>query len=188
MAQRCDHLTLAVIRHLAVHFAMVLVRATSPFNYPVAMTPQIGHPGPDFELPATTGQTISLKSLRGSKVVVTFFPFAFTGICTGELCTLRDRSLEFATADAVVLGVSCDSRHTQAAFANDQDLQIPLLSDFWPHGEVARRYGVFVDAVGAANRGTFVIDRDGILRWSVVTELGEARDSDDYLKALTDIA
>lgn len=151
------------------------------------MTAQIGQPAPDFDLPATTGERISLQSLRGHKVVLMFFPFAFSGICSGELCTLRDRSLEFTTTDAVVLGVSCDSRQTLGAFAKDQELQIPLLSDFWPHGEVAQRYGVFVDKVGAANRGTFVIDREGVLRWSVVTDLGTARDSDAYLKALADI-
>jgi peroxiredoxin len=151
------------------------------------MTSLIGQPAPGFDLPATTGERVSLQSLRGRKVVLMFFPFAFSGICTGELCTVRDRSLEFTSTDAVVLGASCDSRQTLAAFAKEQNLQIPLLSDFWPHGDVARRYDVFVDAVGAANRGTFVIDREGVLRWSVVTELGTARDSDAYLKALADI-
>lgn len=151
------------------------------------MTPTIGAPAPDFDLPGTTGARISLESLRGQKVVLIFFPFAFTGICTGELCEMRDRSLDFASDDAVVLGISCDSKATQAAFAKAENLSMPLLSDFWPHGETSQKYGVFLDSLGAANRGTFVIDRDGILRWSVVTELGVARDPQEYLKALAEI-
>ncbi|MEI2644042.1 MAG: peroxiredoxin [Candidatus Nanopelagicales bacterium] len=151
------------------------------------MSPAIGQPAPGFDLPASTGKNISLASLRGSKVVLQFFPFAFTGICTGELCDLRDRSLDFQADDALVLGVSCDSRATLAAFAKAEDLQMPLLSDFWPHGAVAGAYGVFLDTLGAANRGTFIIDADGILRWSVVTGLGEPRDTTDYLKALAEI-
>lgn len=151
------------------------------------MTPMIGQPAPDFELPSTTGEKISLQSLRGRNVVMIFFPFAFTGICTGELCQMRDRSLDFSSDDAAVLGISCDSRQTLEAFAKAENLSMPLLSDFWPHGKTATDYGVFLDFLGAANRGTFIIDRDGILRWSVVTELGKPRDPQDYLKALADI-
>ena len=152
------------------------------------MTPAIGAPAPDFDLPSTTGEKISLTSLRGRKVVLIFFPFAFTGVCTGELCELRDRALDFQTDDATVLGISCDTRQTLTAFAKAENLPMPLLSDFWPHGKTATDYGVFLDFLGAANRGTFVIDREGILRWSVVTELGVARDPQEYLKALAEIA
>lgn len=151
------------------------------------MTATIGQPAPDFDLPSTTGDRISLASLRGHKVVLVFFPFAFTGICTGELCELRDRALDFQPEDATVLGISCDSRQTLQAFATAESLPMTLLSDFWPHGKTATDYGVFVEPVGAANRGTFVIDREGILRWSVVTELGKARDPQEYLKALAEI-
>jgi mycoredoxin-dependent peroxiredoxin len=151
------------------------------------MTPKIGQPAPAFELPSTTGEKISLQSLRGRNVVVVFFPFAFTGICTGELCEMRDRSLDFSSDEAVVLGISCDSRQTLEAFAKAENLAMPLLSDFWPHGKTATDYGVFLDFLGAANRGTFIIDREGVLRWSVVTELGKPRDPQDYLKALADI-
>lgn len=151
------------------------------------MTLAIGQPAPDFELPSTTGDKVSLLSLRGQKVVLVFFPFAFTGVCTGELCEIRDRSLDFTADDAAVFGISCDSRATLTAFAKAENLPMPLLSDFWPHGETATKYGVFLDFLGAANRGTFIIDRDGILRWSVVTELGVAREPQDYLKALAEI-
>lgn len=151
------------------------------------MTAIIGAPAPDFELPSTEGDTVSLSSLRGRKVVLVFFPFAFTGVCTGEMCDIRDRSLEFTSDDAAVFGISCDSRATLQAFAKAENLPMPLLSDFWPHGKTSTDYGVFLDFLGAANRGTFVIDREGILRWSVVTELGVARDPQEYLKALADI-
>lgn len=152
------------------------------------MTLTIGAPAPDFELPSSTGGKISLSSLRGHKVVLVFFPFAFTGVCTGELCEMRERALDFSVDEATVLGISCDSRQTLAAFAKAENLPMPLLSDFWPHGETATKYGVFLDFLGAANRGTFVIDREGILRWSVVTDLGVARDPQEYLKALAEIA
>lgn len=151
------------------------------------MTPTIGEQAPAFEVPSTSGGSLSLESLRGRNVVIVFFPFAFTGICTGELCTLRDRELDFRSDEAAVLGISCDSRQTLQAFAAAENLSMPLLSDFWPHGDTASKYGVFLDFLGAANRGTFIIDRDGILRWSVVTELGQARDPQDYLKALAEI-
>lgn len=150
------------------------------------MSPQIGQPAPDFDLPATTGERISLSSLRGNKVVVMFYPFSFTGICTGELCDIRDR-WAVPQDDAVVLAISCDPGPSQKAFAAAENFAIPLLSDFWPHGETARAYGVFLEQVGAANRGTFVIDREGILRWSVVTELGVARNSEEYAAALAEI-
>lgn len=152
------------------------------------MTATIGAPAPDFELPSTTGEKISLSSLRGRNVVLIFFPFAFTGICTGELCEMRDRSLEFSADGAAVFGISCDSRQTLEAFAKAENLSMPLLSDFWPHGETASKYGVFLDFLGAANRGTFIIDGEGILRWSVVTELGKPRDPQEYLKALAEIS
>lgn len=151
------------------------------------MTLQIGDPAPDFELPATTGERVRLSALRGSKVLLAFYPFSFTGICTGEMCEIRDHAMDFTKVDAVTLGISCDPPPSQAVFAQQEGFEFPLLSDFWPHGEVARAYGVFVEHVGAANRGTFIIDSDGILRWSVVTELGKARDTKDYITALENI-
>lgn len=152
------------------------------------MTLQVGQPAPDFDLPATTGERITLSGLRGQKVVVMFFPFAFTGICTGEVCALSEGLGEFGDLDATVLSISCDAAPTQARFAEQEGLSYPLLSDFWPHGEVARSYGVFLDHIGAANRGTFIIDRDGNLAWSVVTALGEPRDVAEYTSVLQGLA
>ena len=147
----------------------------------------VGSQAPDFTLPSTSGDPVTLSALRGQKVVLMFYPYAFTGVCTGEVCALSDDLSSFAELDAQVLSVSCDALPTLKKFAAEENLAYPLLSDFWPHGAVAGAYGVFLDTLGAANRGTFIIDADGILRWSVVTGLGEPRDTTDYLKALAEI-
>lgn len=150
------------------------------------MTIAIGSPAPEFTLKNQFGEEISLASFRGSKnVVLMFYPFAFTGTCTGELCTIRDQYADYVNDDTVTLSVSCDSPYTLKVFGEQEQLSHHLLSDFWPHGEVARSYGVFLDDKGFATRGTFVIDKDGIVRWSVVNGPGEARDSDAVRQALS---
>jgi peroxiredoxin len=149
------------------------------------MTVEIGSAAPEFSLRNQHGQTVSLADFRGTKnVLLMFYPFAFTGTCTGELCTIRDRYTDFVNDETEVLSVSCDSVHTLRVFAEQERLQHSLVSDFWPHGATATAYGAFNEAIGAANRASFVIDREGIVRWSVVTGLGEARSADDYLAAL----
>ncbi len=147
----------------------------------------IGEPAPDFDLTATIGGRVRLSDHRGSKVVVVFYPFAFSGICTGELCQTRDITSDLAALDAVVLGVSCDPLESLWAFAGRESLSFPLLSDFWPHGEVAKEYGVFVDKIGAADRGTFIIDRQGAVAGAIVTELGRPRDPQAYREVLAGI-
>jgi peroxiredoxin len=116
-----------------------------------------------------------------------FFPKAFTGICTDELCAIRDETAIVEDEGTVVLSVSCDTSATLKAFADSQGYTHQLLSDFWPHGEVAQSYGVFLDTAGIALRATFVIDREGIVRWSVVNQPGEARSVADYTVALAAI-
>lgn len=149
------------------------------------MAIQVGQPAPEFTLPSQYGEQVSLADFRGRRnVLLMFYPFAFTGICTGELCTIRDRYTDFVNDDTVVLSVSCDSMHTLKVFAAQEGLTHPLLSDFWPHGEVSRAYGVFLEDKGFSTRGSFVIDRDGIVRWAVVKGPGEARSADDYAQAL----
>lgn len=149
------------------------------------MAVEIGQPAPEFTLPDQFGEQVSLADYRGKKnVLVMFYPFAFTGTCTGELCTIRDRYTDFVNDETVVLSISCDSTHTLKVFAAQEGLTHPMLSDFWPHGEVSRAYGVFVDERGFATRGSFVIDKDGIVRWAVVNGPGEARSADDYAAAL----
>ncbi|MFS4094846.1 peroxiredoxin [Streptomyces sp. AF1A] len=149
------------------------------------MAIQVGDKAPDFELKDNHGRTVRLADFRGDKnVVLLFYPFAFTGVCTGELCELRDNLPKFADRDTQLLAVSNDSIHTLRVFAEQEGLEYPLLSDFWPHGNVSRAYGVFDEDKGCAVRGTFIIDKEGVVRWTVVNGLPDARDLNDYVKAL----
>jgi mycoredoxin-dependent peroxiredoxin len=149
------------------------------------MPVEVGQAAPDFTLTNQYGQQVTLSDYLGKKnVVLTFYPAAFTGLCTAELCTLRDRSLDFDNDDTVVIGVSCDRVPSLKMFATQEGIDYPLLSDFWPHGDVSRAYGVFMESHGISTRGTFVIDKDGILRWSVINGPGEARDADEIAAAV----
>ncbi len=158
------------------------------------MAIEVGDKAPDFELKDNHGATVRLSDFRGShgshgshgakNVVLLFYPFAFTGVCTGELCELRDNLPRFADRDTQLLAVSNDSIHTLRVFAEQESLEYPLLSDFWPHGEVSRAYGVFAEDKGCAVRGTFVIDKEGVVRWTVVNALPDARDLEAYVRAL----
>ena len=149
------------------------------------MAVEIGEIAPDFTLVNQFGEKVTLSDFRGSKnVVLMFFPFAFTKGCTSELCDLRDRYTALVSDDSVVLSVSCDSLFTLKSFAEAEGLTHPMLSDFWPHGTVAQAYGVFIDSFGMAMRATFVIDKEGVVRWSVVHPKGELRDAEDYAPAL----
>lgn len=149
------------------------------------MAIQVGDKAPDFELKDNHGATVKLSDFRGAKnVVLLFYPFAFTGVCTGELCELRDNLPKFVNDDVQLLAVSNDSIHTLRVFAEQEDLEYPLLSDFWPHGDTSRAYGVFDEDKGCAVRGTFIIDKEGVVRWRVVNGLPDARDLNEYVKAL----
>ena len=149
------------------------------------MAIQVGDKAPDFELKDNHGRTVKLSDFRGEKnVVLLFYPFAFTGVCTGELCELRDNLPKFEGRDTQLLAVSNDSIHTLRVFAEQEGLEYPLLSDFWPHGNISRAYGVFDEDKGCAVRGTFIIDKEGVVRWTVVNGLPDARDLNEYVKAL----
>ena len=152
------------------------------------MALDVGSAAPDFELADQFGQKVSLSSFKGKKnVVITFFPFAFTGTCTGELCALRDDISAFLNDNVQLIAISCDSPFTQKVFAERENYQFSVLSDFWPHGATAKAYGVFEDSRGCALRGTFIIDKSGIVRWSIVNGLGAARDLSEYKKALSSL-
>ncbi len=128
------------------------------------MTLSTGSPAPDFTLKDQDGNDVTLSSFRGKQnVVLVFYPFTFTGVCQGELCSLRDDLSDFQTANAQLLAISCDSRFAQQQWVQQQGFTFPVLSDFWPHGEVSRAYGVFNEQLGAANRATFVIDKNGTI-------------------------
>ncbi|MFE2046896.1 MULTISPECIES: peroxiredoxin [unclassified Streptomyces] len=149
------------------------------------MAIQVGDKAPDFELKDNHGATVRLSDFRGRRnVVLLFYPFAFTGVCTGELCEVRDNLPQFSDRDTQVLAVSNDSIHTLRVFSEQERLEYPLLSDFWPHGNVSRAYGVFDEDKGCAVRGTFIIDREGVVRWTVRNGLPDARDLTEYVKAL----
>jgi len=150
------------------------------------LTVEVGSKAPEFTLKNQFGEAVSLSDFFGKKnVILMFYPFAFTGKCTQELCTIRDERNDFVNEDTQILSISCDPVASLKIFAEDQNLTTPLLSDFWPHGKVSRDYGGFLEDVGFANRGTFVIDKTGIIRWKVVTSPGEIRDTSDYRKALS---
>lgn len=149
------------------------------------MSLEIGQEAPDFTLQNQFGEDVKLSDFRGKKnVVLVFFPMVFTGICTGELCEIQDNRTAFVSDDVQVLGISCDASPSQKMFAEKEGLDYPLLSDFWPHGEVSKLYGAWFEPRGFSMRATFVIDKSGILRWSVINGPGDARKSEDYKEAL----
>jgi mycoredoxin-dependent peroxiredoxin len=149
------------------------------------MAVEIGSKAPEFELKNQHGEIVRLADFRGEKnVVLVFYPFAFTGVCTGELCALRDDLPNFQNDDVQVLAVSCDAPFSLRVFAEQEGYEYPLLSDFWPHGGTAQAYGVFAEDKGCAVRATFVIDKEGVVKWSVVNAIPDARDQAEYLKAL----
>lgn len=149
------------------------------------MIPAVGTPAPDFELKNQFGESVRLSQFMGVKpVTLVFFPLAFTGICTGELCELRDNFALFQSQGVELLAISVDSKATLRVFAEREGYEFSLLADFWPHGGVAREYGVFLEGGGTATRATFVIDEAGIIRSQFSTEPGVARSLDDYRMAL----
>jgi peroxiredoxin len=153
------------------------------------MTVEVGSKAPDFTLNDANREKISLASLRGDKaVLLVFYPFAFSGICTGELCQVRDELAEYQNDKVQVVGVSVDTPFSLKTWGEQQGYTFPLLSDFWPHGEVAKAYGVFNEAAGMANRGTFLIDADGVVRFAEVNQPGEARDQEAWKKAIAALA
>jgi len=145
----------------------------------------LGGAAPDFTLRDQFGQDVTLSSYRGRKAVaLVFYPYAFSGVCTGEMAGIRDRLAEFLTFDTEVLAISCDPVYSLRVFADQDGLNFPLLSDFWPHGEVARAYDVFDDSKGAARRSSYVVDRAGNLAWAVHNASPEGRDLDEHLRQL----
>ena len=143
---------------------------------------------PDFELPNQFGEHIRLSDFRHKKpVALVFFPLAFSSTCTSELCDLRDNLALFSDKSIELLGVSVDSKATQRAFAEAEGYDFNLLADFWPHGAVAKEYGVFLPEKGFANRASFLIDVNGIIRASFVTAPGEARSMAAYRDALAEL-
>lgn len=148
----------------------------------------LGAEAPDFELSNQFGQKVRLSDFRGKKsVLVVFYPFAFTGICTGEVCALRDESHDFSSPGVETLAISCDPVPSLKEFGEQNSITYNLLSDFYPHGAVAQEYGAFLEDKGFATRASFIIDPEGIVRWSVINGPGEARSTDEYRRVLADL-
>ena len=152
------------------------------------MPVEVGQEAPDFTLRDQNREDVTLSSFRDrTSVLLVFYPFAFSRICTGELCQVRDQLPRFEQSGVQVLAVSVDSAHVLRAYAAQEGYRFPLLSDFWPHGEVARTYGVFNEISGMANRGTFLIDRAGIVRFAEVNQVGEKRDQSAWHEAMAQL-
>ena len=149
------------------------------------MSVDVGDQAPDFELQDQQRQPVRLSAFRGQKnVVVVFYPMSFTPTCQGELCAIRDSLVDFDGDDVQTLAISCDSSAVHKRWADEQGYQFPLLADFWPHGEVARAYGVFDEERGLALRGTFIVDKQGKVAYRVVNAIPNPRDLDEYRAVL----
>jgi mycoredoxin-dependent peroxiredoxin len=146
---------------------------------------EVGTPAPEFTLRDQNNQKVSLSDYRDSKnVLLVFFPLAFTGICQGELDRIRDHLPDFENGDTQTLAVSVGPPPTHKIWATENGYMFPVLSDFWPHGAVSQTYGVFNEDAGFANRGTFVVDRSGVIRFAEMKQPGEARDQKVWTDAL----
>ncbi len=148
----------------------------------------IGQPAPDFDLVDQNKNRVSLADLRGKKSLVVFIPFPFTGLCDAEGCALRDGLGQLDALDANVVVITAHAVPTNAKWASEFGFSFPVLSDFWPHGEVIKAYGAFNDTVGAAMRSTYVLDADGIVRDIIATEsLSIVREHEAQVAALAAI-
>lgn len=173
------HLTLAKKTRRTQRFAPRLA----------GMALNVGDKAPTFILTSHLGEEISLsEELKKKPVALVFFPLAASGICTGELCELQENLSLFEDKNVQLIGVSVDSKFALKAWAAEQGYTFPLLADFWPHGAVAQDFDVFVEESGYANRATFLIGQDGVIRASFVTAPGEARDLDEYRRALDNLS
>ena len=149
------------------------------------MPAEIGNPAPGFTLRNPAKEQVSLDDFAGRKTLVVFIPFPFTGNCDAEACTLRDNLSELGRLDAEVVVINCDTPFANGAWVKEYGLPFPVLSDFWPHGEVAKAYGAFNEETGSANRMTFILDADGVVRRIIDSgSLGVVREYDAYVEAL----
>src|SRR4051794_23131333 len=150
--------------------------------------PARGALAPDFSLPNQHGETVTLHSLQGRPVVLVFYPYAFSGVCSREMAELQQALGDITAAGGRLVGVSTDTIYAVRTFADQSGLEFDLLSDFWPHGAAAQAYGVFDAERGCAIRGSFVLDHEGRVHWSTVGELAAGRDIAEHLRALREVA
>jgi peroxiredoxin len=151
------------------------------------MSLSVGDVAPEFSLPDQDKQVFSLAGMRGAPVLVVFYPFAFSGICTGELCQLRDELSNYTEAGVQVVAISCDPVFSLKAWKAEQGFEFPLLSDFWPHGETSKAYGAFFEAAGMATRATFLVDAEGKVAFAEVNGPGDAREQSGWKAAVAQL-
>ncbi|MPQ97551.1 redoxin domain-containing protein [Modestobacter sp. I12A-02628] len=151
------------------------------------MSLSVGDVAPDFSLPDQDKQVVSLSAMRGRPVLVVFYPFAFSGTCTGELCQLRDELSTYTDAGVQVVAISTDPVFSLKEWRTQQGFEFSLLSDFWPHGETAKAYGSFFEAAGMPNRGTFLVDAEGKIAFAEVNGPGEAREQSGWKAAVAEL-
>ena len=149
---------------------------------------QPGVQAPDFSLATTPDQKVSLSEFRGQPVVLVFFPADWSPICSDQLALYNELMPEFSEFNAEIIGISVDGVWCHLAFSKDRKLHFPLLADFEPKGAVARQYGVYRDKDGESERALFVIDAEGVIRWSHVSPVGINPGADGILKALESMA
>ena len=146
----------------------------------------IGTTAPDFSLFDQDKNEVSLDDLNGRNALVVFIPFPFTGHCDNEGCQLRDGLAELDGLDAGVIVITTHAVPTNARWASENSFEFPVLADYWPHGEIAQAYSAFNDVTGSANRVTYVLDADGIIRNIIATDsLGTPREHELYGEALS---
>jgi mycoredoxin-dependent peroxiredoxin len=150
-------------------------------------TLRLGQPAPSFTARNQHGELLALSGLRGAPTVIIFYPWAFSSICRDELAAVRDDHERFVALSARVLAVSCDAMYTLRAYADAEGIPFDLLSDHWPHGAIARAYGVFDEQAGCARRGTFVVDSAGLITWLQVNQINEPRELAAVLAATANL-
>lgn len=147
----------------------------------------LGQAAPGFTARNQHGELLALSGLRGAPAVIIFYPWAFSSICRDELAAVRDDHERFVALSARVLAVSCDAMYTLRAYADAEAIPFDLLSDHWPHGAIARAYGVFDEQAGCARRGTFVVDSAGLISWQHVNQINEPRELAAVLTAAANL-
>jgi len=147
-----------------------------------------GTPAPDFSLPSTPDQKVSLHELRGQPVILAFYPADWSPVCSDQMGLYNEILPEFRRYNATILGISVDGIWSHLAFAKDRNLHFPLLADFEPKGKVSREYGVYQRQVGESGRALFVVNRDGVIHWSYRSPVGVNPGADGILTALDDLA
>ena len=147
----------------------------------------LGQPAPSFTARNQHGELLTMNGLRGAPAVIIFYPWAFSSICRDELTAVRDDHERFLALRARVLAVSCDAMYTLRAYSDAEGIAFDLLSDHWPHGAIARAYGVFDEVSGCARRGTFVLDSAGLISWQQVNQINQPRDLSAVLAATANL-